>query len=117
MPKRVGDDGDALAVAHRHSVAEVGQLQGGDVHLALHSGVGGIQHLETPVAAEAVDDVGAHPAAEVVGGLQDPHLGASPGELASALQAGQPGPDHDDFGVHGAIVTQIRAVGWLAVMP
>ena len=79
--------------AYSHSRRERLQSQPGKVDAALKFGIGGVEHLETAIAAEAVDHVGPYPAADLIGGLPDPHLPARLGEQSRAAQSCQPGTD------------------------
>jgi hypothetical protein len=60
-------------------------------------GVRGEVHLEAPVEQKAVTLVGAHAASDPVGRLEEDDLGAAFGQHLCACEAGQPGPDDDDF--------------------
>ena len=88
-------------VRHRgHSRPEGLQPECLDVDPAAYRRIGGVQHLEATVHQEAVDAVGADPAARGVTGLQHQDVETRLGQHAGAPEAGQPCPHHDDLGVH-----------------
>ena len=62
-------------------------------------GIGGQQDLEAPVEQEVLDPVGADPAPDPVGGLQDGGRDPLLVEAAGAAEPGQPGPDDVDAAV------------------
>ncbi len=59
-------------------------------------GVGGVVELEAAVQEQSVDAVRAHPAADLVTGLDDDDVDSVDGQLASRREAGQASPDDDD---------------------
>ena len=82
-----------------HARLEGAEPQGVDVDPAADGGVGGVEQLEAAVDLEAVDALGADPAADLVGGLEHEHVVPRTDQLDGAAQAGQPGPDDDDVGL------------------
>ncbi len=97
----VGHDPQPVGATDEHARAEGLEIERVDVDPAGDGGVGGVEHLEAAVAAEAVDDVGAHAPPDLVAGLEHEHLAAELDEPARAPQAGQPCPHDDDVSVHG----------------
>lgn len=88
-----------VRAANRHTCTERLQAQRCQVDRSFEFRVSRVQHLEAPVAAEAVDDIGADPTADVVGGLPYPDIAALFGEHRRTAQSGQPGTDHHNLGV------------------
>ena len=72
------------------------QVQGVEIGGGPQRRVGGVEHLEAAVAAEAVDHVGGHPPTRPVGRVQQQHVETAGAEQPGGAQPGQPGPDHDD---------------------
>ena len=97
---------DAMAVAAEPDDAagvEALQIEGAHVELARHFRVGGQQHLEAAVEAEAVDDVSAHPTAHPVRRFDDDDVPACLMKHTSRGQAGETGADDHHFGPLGQI--------------
>ena len=69
-------------------------------------GVGGQQNLEPAVETESVDEVGAHPAADPVGSLENQGLAARLAQVPGTGEARDACPDDHDLcavsGGHGA---------------
>ena len=84
LVSRVGDD---------DAGPEGVEVEGTDVHDVLQRRVGGVEQLEADVAPEAVDDVGAHPAADPFVGLEDGDVHARGAQPQRAGQPGQAGAD------------------------
>ncbi len=78
------------------------QAQGADVDPAAYGGVGRVEELEAAVDEEAVDPVGADPAADGVRRLQHDHLVAGLVQDPRTAQSRQPGSHHQHVGVHAA---------------
>ena len=72
------------------------QVQRVEVGRGTQRGVGGVEHLEAAVAAEAVDDVRRDPAARPVRGLQHHHVEPAAAQHLRRAQPGEPGADHHD---------------------
>ena len=60
--------------------------------------IGRVHQLEPAVEPEAVELVGANPAADLARGLQDQHAATGSGQFERGRQPGQPGTDDDDVG-------------------
>ena len=73
--------------------------QGLDVHEAAHRGVGGVEQLEAAVDQVPVDVLGADPAPDLVGAIDDHHVDAVGLELERAAQPGETRAHHDDVGL------------------
>ena len=66
-------------------------------------GICRVVQLEAAIEAEAVDDVGAHPAAHPVGALENGDIDTVAGEMAGGGEAAQSGShDHDGHGRYGS---------------
>jgi hypothetical protein len=81
--------------------AEGLQAEGGDVHPAAYGWVRGVEQLESAIDEEAVDAVGADPAADDIGGLQHRDVTTRLGQRLGAAQPGQPCSHDHHVCVHG----------------
>lgn len=83
------------AAAYDERVVHPAQVERGQVECPARRGIGVVEHLEAPVELEPVDPVGAHPAADLVGGLEHEHVQTGAVQPARAAQPGQARADDD----------------------
>ena len=118
MATRVDETVTSSAQVEVGPAGETVEIQAGHVNQPGEFRVGGIEHLEAPVAQEAVDYVGADPVSHGVGGVDDMGLSAPVAEVAGGGQPGQAGPDDEDVaavrkfgGRHGGAATTVSGGG------
>ena len=108
LAHRVGHDLQAVETAHEHPGAEGLEVERPDVDPPPHGRVGRVEHLEAAVAAEAVDDVGAHTASDRVAGLQHDDLAAELRQPSCAAKPGQTCAHDDDVSIHERITSLLE---------
>ena len=90
-------------VQGHHDPGKIGtQVERRVVEPAPGLGVGGVVELKPPVQSQPVHDVGAHPTAHLVGGLEDLNVHAGLDQTQGRAQTGEPCPDDDDVGAFAA---------------
>ena len=92
---RVADGVGALAGPHQRAGQERTHLQAPEVELRRHLGVRREEDLEATVEPEAVDEIGAHPAPDPVGGLEHHHGSTGVLRHTGRGEAGEARTDHD----------------------
>src|SRR6478735_1588193 len=100
LAHRVGEHLQAVRASDQHAGAEGLEIERRHVDPPSHRRVGGVEHMEATIAAEAVDDVGADAPADPVARLEDDDLVTELGQSSRAPQPCQPCPDDDDVSVH-----------------
>ena len=81
------------------------EVEGGEVEVGAGPGVGRVEQLEAVVEQHAVDDVGAHPTADRVAGLEHEHVQPGRVQEPGRVQPRQPGADHHDVARIGHAAT------------
>ena len=100
-PQRVGEFDEATLTSHLQTGSEGAQVEGVDVDPALHSRIGGVEHLKAAVEEEAVDLVGALAPTHGIRTLQHDHGPTGLREHVRTPQPGQPGTHDHDIRIHG----------------
>ena len=96
----MSEDGQAGLGAGGDACAERLQAEGVDVHPASYGGVRGVEQLESAIDEEAVDPLGADPAADLVRRLEHRDVTTRLGQRLGAAQPGQPRSHDDHVCVH-----------------
>ena len=90
--------------SHGQAACERTHGQGGDVRRLAQRRVGRIEHLESPVQPKAVHEVGAHPAADLIGGFEQQHLASGGFQGAGRGEPGQAGTDDQHVSFHESLL-------------
>src|SRR6185436_9160498 len=112
----IADAMEPARVPHPGLRSERLQVERRVVQRRLRLGGGGREDLEAAVEKESADPVGAHPPADLVGGLEQEAPEARRGESPGAGETSESRPDDDDVGValgagHQAPPSRPRARG------
>ena len=110
-PERIADRVRAGPGPHERSGDERAQVERIDVELCRHLRIGGEHHLEPTIEAEAVGDIGTHPPADPVAGLQHHDRATGLVRGTGRRESHKPRADHDDVDSFGQRVLGRRHDG------